>query len=280
MNDDLSFQQEVNERLAQAGPELSYCKADEKQFYLEQYQYIEQYIYHHHLKNAAVALPIVCSLHDGVYRGYLHLADGTERPAPFVSHCLSVCRMLIDYSIPLTHHEEDIMLASALCHNLLTKSRKDSSLLVSRALALLDPDVADIVSRFVWESTDRRKDENLYLSRIRENKLATLIRLADWSDVVSTMPDLSIWQVHEYAHESRMLYFPLCVYAMEQYPECSLALSILHEKILTLVEAGEMLVNRYAKREEELMSDILSLREQNARYRQLIRSRQAGCEQE
>ena len=64
----------------------------------------------------------------------------------------------------------------------------------------------------------------------------------------------------------------MCIYGKEHYHELLAPVSVLMEKIRTLIEVAEVLLRKYEVREAELNRDILSLQEENATLRGMIAS--------
>ena len=97
---------------------LSY---DENEFWMIErlYQYVEFYAYENRLLNTCVALPLVRGLFDGTHRKATVLKDGERYRLPYMIHCLAVARMLVDLGMPFSKDEEDIVLAAALCHDVI-----------------------------------------------------------------------------------------------------------------------------------------------------------------
>lgn len=97
---------------------LSY---DESEFWMIQspYEYIEYYSTVNNLINTAVALPLARGIHDGSHRKSKIMKYGVEYKRPYVIHCIMVCKMLADLNIRISTEEEDVMLAAALCHDMI-----------------------------------------------------------------------------------------------------------------------------------------------------------------
>ena len=228
------------------------------------YGYVERYAAEKGLRNTALALPLVRSLVFSTGG----LADSFfEDCAAQLCHCLEVSRILIDLHAPLPPHDEDVLLAAALCHIL-----PESSRLGTEAGRELDPEVPEIwrlIRREDFLDTDKR---TLFLRRVQGNRLALLIRAADQGHFVEHLHRFSGWRVHQFIFETRNIYMPMCIYAKEHYPELAAPVSILMDKMRCLVEVSEILLGRYEVRENELTQEIFTLREENARLRELIRT--------
>jgi len=113
------FFERVREGLNKIDPAvLAY---DESEFWMvqAQYEFIEYYAVRHRYHNTALALPLARGLHDGVHRKFSVIKDGVQYKVPYLIHPLRVCHVLIDLRAALSPEEEDIMLAAALCHDVI-----------------------------------------------------------------------------------------------------------------------------------------------------------------
>ncbi|MBQ0060095.1 MAG: hypothetical protein KBS83_09135, partial [Lachnospiraceae bacterium] len=81
---------------------------------------------------------------------------------------------------------------------------------------------------------------------------------------------VSSWMARRNVYETKTYYFPMCIYAKEQYPELLGCINTLMEKLRNLVELTEMMLNRYEDRENELLQEILALKEENAAIKGII----------
>lgn len=113
------FQKRVRAALDDIGESaLSY---NESEFWMIQspYEYVEFYAVQNRLWNTAIALPLTRGLHSGAHRKFSMMKEGVAFRVPYLIHPLLVCRMLIDLQPPISKEEEDILLASAMCHDLI-----------------------------------------------------------------------------------------------------------------------------------------------------------------
>lgn len=67
------------------------------------------------------------------------------------------------------------------------------------------------------------------------------------------------------------VFFPMCDYGMEHYPQLKDIFLILQEKMTTLTDATEILVTRYEKKESRLLREIEELQEENQRLREELK---------
>lgn len=242
----------------------------------ELYRYAEAYAMEKQLRNTAVALPVIRSR-------MVHAAEETasrfrnqNSHLAYYQHALSVCRMLIDLQMPIPAWEEDILLASTICH-ILPENIQLTDL--SQELTVrycLDPAVAETVGLIFWGDNEANSKQEQYYERVQQNKLALLMKLADRGNLVEQLYGISSWSARSYIHETRTYFLPMCIYAKEHYPALIGPVGVMMEKMRTLSDAAEILLSRYEVREAELTQQILTLREENATLKSLIGALQNG----
>lgn len=231
------------------------------------YEYVEFYVLSNRLRNASIALPLARGLHDGTHRKASVTKDGKSFRLPYVIHCLLVCRMLVDLKVPLSHEEEDIMLAAALCHDMIEDLHFDNGGRELYTKYHLDPRVYEVVKLVSKRKDFTLEEEKEHFRMIQENKLAILVKLSDRSHNVEDLYNRSAWKVHEYIGETRNYFLPMCEYGLAHYPELRQIIEILKDKIVSLTQVSEILVNRCEAREEELLLELNALKEENERLR-------------
>lgn len=243
---------------------------DHSELYLPLYKFVERYALEKKLLNTSIALPLVRAMmsREGAERSD-EFKDASEYAADF-RHCLSVARMLINLHIPLTQEEEDILLASAICHILPENiPYKSSDNRLTREY-YLNAEIHKIIVLLHHKNKLSEADERKYYSRIQNHKLALLIALADRGNLMGQLHGISSWSARRYIYETRNCFFPMCVYAKEHYSDLFAPITVLTEKMKSLIEIAEILLSRYESRETELVHEILSLKEENARLKGLI----------
>ena len=257
----------LHARLDEFGEEtLTY---DEGEFWMIRgpYETIETYAEEHRLWNTALALPLTRGLHNGSHRKSSITKDGVSYRLPYLIHPLLVCRMLIDIGLPLPSEEEDILLASALCHDMIEDIPFPEHGREMIDKFGLDERVYETV-KFVSKRRDfTEEEEKAFFHDIESHKLAALVKLSDRGNNVEDLYNMSVWKVHEYVGETEKFFFPMCAYAKEHYPELFLAFEVLEDKIRCLTYAAETLVDRYSAREQELRDQLEALREENGKLR-------------
>lgn len=267
MEERVDFQRRVNDILNEIGTEtLSYNK---NEFWMIQspYEYIEFYAVEHRLFNTAIALPLARGIHDGGHRKSSIMKDGIPYRLPYMIHPLLVCRMLVDLHIPLTPEEEDILLAAALCHDMIEDIPFENGGHELHTIYHLDPRVYETVKK-VSKRKDFTPEEELdHFHQIAAHKLACLVKLSDRGNNVEDLYNMSVWKVHEYVGETQKFFLPMCEYAKAHYPEILQTIEILEDKMVSLTEAAEILVDRYDAREKELEAKVILLRQENEHLR-------------
>lgn len=263
MKDRIAFRTKVEEYLSTLDQKTLAFNRDEYWMIFSVYEFLEYYSFENRLWNTCIALPLARGLHDGTYRKSTITKNGSVFRLPYVIHCLWVCRMLADLNIPISAEEEDILLASALCHDMIEDIPFPDHGREMIDEFGLDPRVYETV-KLVSKRKDFTTEEELeHFRMIQENPLALLVKLSDRSHNVEDLYNMSNWKVHEYVKETHDFILPMCRYGMEAYPELRTALGILQDKILCLTDAAEIMVDRFESREAELRKELKALRVEN-----------------
>lgn len=261
------FMQKIKELLDDIDPEVLSYYEDEYWLYERYYDYVKRYAAERRLYCTAVALPLVRGLHNGIYRKSSIVKDGVTYRLPYVIHCLKVCCTLIDLQLPLPNEQEDTVLASALCHDLI----EDIPFPNGGTELYTDYHLSEEIYKTVLTLSKRKdfteEEHASYFCRIQENPLALLVKLADRGNNVEDLYNMKIWKVHEYVQETRDCIFPMCAYARKHYPEITSAFVILQDKMKNLTEIAEVLVNRYEEQEERMLKYLDKLQEENLKLR-------------
>ncbi|MDO4617802.1 MAG: hypothetical protein Q4B03_10215 [Lachnospiraceae bacterium] len=264
------FMQKIKEVLLNIDPEvLSY---NEKEFWLYEryYDYVKRYAAERRLTYTAIALPLVRGLHDGTYRKFSIVKDGVSYRLPYVIHCLKICCTLIDLQVPLEIEDEDTVLASALCHDMI----EDLPFANGGRELYTDYCLSEEIYQTVVILSKRRdfspEEETEHFRKIQENPLALLVKLADRENNVEDLYNMPLWKMHEYVEETRVRIFPMCVYAKLNYPYIKSAFVILEDKMKNLTEIAEVLVGRYEEQEERMLARLEMLERENLQLRQMM----------
>lgn len=268
MNSQKQFRKMVNAVLDEIGPEI--LSHDESEFWMLQspYEYIEYYAIENQLKNTAIALPLARGIHSGSHRKSSIMKEGISYRLPYVIHCLLVCRMLADLQISLEKEEEDIILAAALCHDMIedVPFPDHGKELITRFH--LDPRVYETVKQVSKRRDFTPEEEREFFHGIEQNKYALLVKLSDRGNNVEDLYNMSVWKVHEYVGETRNFFLPMCNYGMKHYPDVAPKIEILQDKIVGLTQVAEIMVDRYEEREQKLRKQLEELREENKKLRE------------
>ena len=267
MKERVRFRSAVNEILAAMDPQtLAY---DEQEFWMIRptYEYIEFYALEHCLKNTAVALPLTRGMHNGIHRKGCVIRGGVAYRLPYAIHCLQVCRMLVDLKAPLSAEEMDILLASALCHDMIEDLPFQDGGRELYTEYHLDPSVYETVRLLTKRRDFTPEEEQAHFGAIAADRLALLVKLSDRGHNVEDLYNMSVSKVHEYVGETERYFLPMCDYGMEHYPELRKSIEVLRDKIFSLTIASRILVDRCEARERELQEQLRKLKEENERLR-------------
>lgn len=238
----------------------------------EDYCLIAQYAQEQALTNTMTALETACEIMTTPVAQTDSRFGVQSTHTAYLRHALSVCRILIELHIPLCHEEEDILLASSLCHifpetilfpdfeNFLTQDYS------------LHPEVFHTISILFREHDLSEEDQKKFFDAVRKNKLALILKLADRGNLTQQIYSISDWEAHKYIRETKEEFFPMCIYAKEHYPELLGPVSVLMEKIRCLTDVADILLSRYEQRVSDLSNQILAMQEENAAMRRIIQT--------
>lgn len=266
------FQEKVQLILEDIDPDtLDY---DQSEYWMIQsaYEYVEYYAIQNELLNTAIALPLARGLHNGDHRKSALVKGDITYRLPYIIHPLIVCKMLMELQIPLSHDEQDILFASALCHDMI----EDIPFMDHGKELMIQYHLHKNVYETVLTVTKRKdftkEEEQEHFRKIAENKLAMLIKLSDRGNNVEDLYNMSAKKVHEYVAETHEYLFPISEYGKEHYPEIRQAIQILEDKMKCLTSAAKALVNHYEEQERILSKRIENLRKENEELRNTWKS--------
>lgn len=239
-----------------------------------EYPYLYEFVAAHarkqNLPNLLSLLPVVKEIADGQFG---NLRGRTQEEMYYISsfhHSLSVCRMLIDLQIPLVPRDEDLLLTVALAHVLPEAFFTDNLWQELQRRCSLDPEVYEMLSLIYVDENNGDFDKDTYFVKIRESKIATLVKLADQSHLIELLYEYNSWSARSFIHETRSYYMPLSIYAKEHYSEIHTAINVLMQKMQNISLGAEILLAQYEARENELLQEILDLEEDNATWKRRI----------
>ena len=187
-----------------------------------------------------------------------------------IIHVLAVCDILIDLHADLSPAEEDTLLCAALLHIYPEYFPADDIWDILVGTHGFSPAVYEIVDSLDLGHMVLEEEQREFYTRIQENKLALLVALADRGNIIQNLYRFSTWNAHRYIEETKACYYPMSIYGKEHYHELLAPISVLLEKIRSLLEVSEILLRRYEVREAELIQDIQALREENATIKGII----------
>lgn len=261
------FRKRVKDTLSKIDPEI--LKYDESEFWMirSAYEYVDYYATANRMWNTKIALPLARGLHDGAHRKSMIVKDGEMYRLPYLIHPLQVCRMIIDLQIAITKEEEDILIASALCHDMIEDIPFENGGTEMYTDFYLDKAVYDTVKTVSKRCDFNEEEEKEFFNNIENNKLALLVKLSDRGNNVEDLYNMSLWKVHEYADETRKYFIPMCENAKRKYPEIKRNIQMFKNKMVTLIKSAEVLSDRFSETEEDLQRKVQILRDENSHLR-------------
>lgn len=267
------FQQTVNETLQDIQPAIL-AENPEGIGDPQLFDYIAAYAAQRELVNTAIALPLVRYVIAHAAEDPNSRFGASAAHGAYFQHSMTVCRMLIDLHITLPQEDEDILLASAICHILPENiTIPDLQERITEQYRL-DARIAQIVSTLFWKDNSTAAHQQAYYDRVQKNKLALLVKLADRGNLVQQLYDIDGATARSHIQQTRRFFLPMCIYAKEWYPELIAPVSVMLEKMRCLMEVADILLSRYEVRETALMQEILELQEENATIRGILHANQ------
>ncbi|MDO4494015.1 MAG: hypothetical protein Q4C53_09050 [Clostridia bacterium] len=258
-----AFKQRVKRALSKIDPEILAYNEGEFWMIRMQYEYLEYYAEKKRLYNTAIALPLARGMHNGSYRKLPVMRGGVAHKPPYVIHCLTVCKMLADIPLPLSAEEEDILLASALCHDMIEDMPFEHGGRELTEVFGMDPGVYETVKCVSKRYDFTPEQEQEFFQSIMENRLAVLIKLSDRGHNVTDLFNMSEWKIHEYIGETRTFFLPMCEYARTHYPELEDATEILQNQIICLTKAVECTAEKHAAIRQQLSAELETAKREN-----------------
>jgi GTP pyrophosphokinase len=252
----------MNDKVLQ--PIVESYNVDEEYLYKDTYLFIKGYATGRKFKYTLKALPLARKVHNGEYRKGLVEFDGKKVQLPYLLHCLKVCSTLISLDLPMSDEELDILYACALLHDTLEDG--DNYFPKGGSEFTEDynfPPIIEEVIKLLSKHTGANEYElNTYFNRLKKNKFAILIKLADRSHNVEDLYNMKLEKLHKYVRETRDFIYPLCSYGKQTYPELSDGVTVLKSKILSLTELTETIVEQYEEKLSEKEAEIAALKAQ------------------
>lgn len=238
---------------------------DEEFMYNKSYLFIKGYATGRGLKCTLKALPLARKIHNGQHRkGFVEI-NGKQCQLPYLLHCLKVCSTLISLSLPLNDKELDLLLCESILHDSIEDNdgqfKNGGHELVTEYG--FPEEVYETIRLLSKYSGADEFELNDYFNKIKKNKFALLIKLADRSHNVEDLYTMKIEKIHKYVKETRDYIYPLCTYAKSNYPDLSNGITILKSKIVSLTELTETIVNMYEDKLRETKGDSNDSRTEN-----------------
>ena len=235
---------------------------DEEFMYNKPYLFIKGYATGRCLKYTLKALPLARKIHNGQYRKGNVEIDGKQCQLPYLLHCLKVCSTLISLSLPLNDEELDLLLCESILHDAI-EDNDDFFKNGGRELITeydFPEEVYETIKLLSKYSGADEFELSEYFNKIKKNKFALLIKLADRSHNVEDLYIMKIEKLHKYVRETRNYIYPLCTYAKANYPELSNGITILKSKIVSLTELTETIVDMYEDKLKDKSVEIETLK--------------------
>lgn len=243
-------------------PIVENFNVDEEYLYNKPYLFIKGYATGKGLKYTLKALPLARKIHNGQYRKGLVEVCGKQCQLPYLLHCLKVCSTLISLSLPLNDDELDLLLCEAILHDSIEDNDgffKNGGKELITEYGFPEKVYTTIKSLSKYSGADEF-ELNQYFNRIKKDKYALLIKLADRSHNVEDLYTMKLEKLHKYVKETRDYIYPLCIYAKSNYPEISNGITILKSKIVSLTELTETIVDMYEDKIREKDNEIERLK--------------------
>lgn len=195
----------------------------------EIYLFLKGYAIAKEMRNTLIALSIATRLHENQKR---------KGGAPYIIHPLEVTSYLINLGI-----DDDITCAAAILHDVVEDCDISDPYNELAEKYNLNKEIIDIVLLLTKPKDYKENDPTLekYYSKIKTNKKATIIKLSDRANNLSTIDAFTKEKMIEYVNETKNLIFPICKYGKAYYPEFSNAITIIKYQMVSICETIESL---------------------------------------
>lgn len=257
------FRKRVAAALADIDEDILSYNEDEFWMIRSSYQALEYYTEKKRLYNTAIALPLARGIHNGTYRKLPIMKNGEPHRPPYVIHCLTVCKMLADLWLPLSHEEEDILLAAALCHDMIEDIDFPNKGRELYQKFHMHPKVYETVKLVSKRKDFTLEEEQEFFQCIAENRLSLLIKLSDRGHNVSDLYNMSEKKIHEYIGETRNYFLPMCEFARTHYPELDAVTEIMQDQLICLTKTVETVAQMHGSIIQDLKQEIEGLQVEN-----------------
>lgn len=174
---------------------------------------------------------------------HAHAHQTRKSGEPYIIHPLTVACHLVAMGVM-----EDPIIATALLHDFKEDCNGDIDALPCAEAVKHAIDLVSFDKNWYLENTGLQKQEALrvHYAAIAKDRIATLVKLADRCNNVSTMAGVfNTEKLVEYIDETRTYVLPLVRTAKNQWPEYSDPLFIMKYHITTATDAIETTMNMF-----------------------------------
>lgn len=228
-------------------PIIESYNVEEEYLYKDVYMFIKGVATAKKYNSTLKALPLARRIHNGQYRKGEAKVNGKYVKLPYLLHCLKVCSTLISLEFPLSDEEKDALYAAGLLHDCVEERPN----LFPRGGIELCEDydfpmrVVEIIQLLTKQPGADEYELSEYFNKIKKDKLALLIKIADRSHNVEDLYNMK--NISKYIDETRRYFLDhgICTYGKDHFPELSDGITILKSKILSLTEATETLIEKH-----------------------------------
>lgn len=195
----------------------------------EIFLFLKGYAISKKMRNTLIALSVAYQFHAGQKR---------KGGSPYIIHPLEVASYLINLNI-----DDDNIISAAILHDVIEDCNIENPYQKLGKKYGINKEIIDIVL-LLTKSKDYKKTDptqEIYYSKIKENKAALIIKLSDRANNLSTIDAFTKEKMISYVNETKELVFPICKYGKSYYPEYSNAITIMKYQMVSICETIESL---------------------------------------
>lgn len=184
---------------------------------------VESYAIERNMIQTKIALKVMCRYHEGQYR------NGKDK-LPYIVHPLTLACHAFALGIG-----EDNLIAACLLHDVLEDTEATSEDLGVNKEVLK---AVELVTFRVIEGLTKEESKELYYEKIGENKIASMVKLLDRCNNVSTMATgFKKNRIERYIDETEKYIFPILDIVKHSYLEYYDATFLLKYQMLSVIES-------------------------------------------